>query len=424
MPKKINFITLGCSKNKVDSEYLLKQFECNGYFVDFENYTDDFDIVIINILDAKEESINTIISFIKEKQKGKLSSIIVFGCLIERYKEELTNELPEVDAFFGINSHKQILQFLDSKYNIEYENKRIITTPSHYSYLKISEGCNRRCSFCAIPIIRGRLVSKNVEDLLEEAKYLSQKGVKELILIAQDLTTYGTDLYKKNKLDYLLNKLSDINDIEWIRLHYAYPAGFPINILNTINSNEKFCKYIDIPIQHISDHVLKSMKRGISKEKTKELLYTIREKVSNVAIRTTLITGYPNETEENFAELYDFVKEFRFERLGVFGYSAEEGTAAYNIKQINSKRIINSRIQKIMKIQEKISAEVNKQHLNKKVKLIIDSKEENYYIGRTQFDSPEIDNEVFVKTKKHLNVGQFYDAFIYDSGNFELFAKV
>jgi ribosomal protein S12 methylthiotransferase len=426
---KINVITLGCSKNIVDSEILIRQLQLNNFNVIYEGNIKKSDIVIINtcgfINDAKQESIDTILNCIDLKTKGIIKKIFVTGCLSERYKEQLFKELPEVDYFTGVYQLKELLNQIGGNYHEEIKNYRTLTTPSHYAYLKIAEGCNRKCSFCIIPQIKGKYISRNIESILEEAKFLTENGVKEIILIAQDTTYYGLDLYKKQKINTLLEELSKIKKLEWIRLHYTYPMGFPYEILETIKNSSKICKYLDIPFQHISDKILKSMNRGISKIETYNIIQNIRKTIPDIALRTTLITGYPNETEEDFNELKEFVKETAFERLGVFKYSHEEGTKAYKLKDNIPEAIKEQRVEEIMHIQENISLTNNKKLIGKTMKIILDREEKDYYIGRSEYDSPEIDNEVMIKKPiKSLPIGKFLNIKITDADYFDISGEI
>ena len=404
--KKINIITLGCYKNLVDSEFLMKQLSANNLIVEHDANNTNAKIVIINtcgfINSAKQESIDTILEFVKAKEKGEIEKIFVIGCLSERYKEKLEKEIPEVAQYFGTNNIKEILQTLGLTYKKELTGKRIITTPKHYAYLKISEGCNRHCSFCAIPLMRGKHISKPIETLIDEAKYLVEKGVKELILIAQDSSYYGIDIYKKPELAKLLEKLSALNGVKWIRLHYAYPSKFPLNVIKVMKERENICKYIDIPLQHISDNMLKVMRRGINKRKILKLIDLFRKEIPDIAIRTTILVGHPGETKNDFEELKQFVKSQRFERLGIFTYSYEEDTYSYqNYKDNIPEKIKQQRADEIMEIQLQISNELNNNKIGKSLKVIIDRCEDDFYIGRTEHDSPEIDNEVLIKIENN-----------------------
>ena len=394
---KINVVTLGCSKNVYDSEVLMGQLKANNKEVVHE---DEGNIVVINtcgfIANAKEESINTILDFVQKKKDGVVDKVFVTGCLSERYKPDLQKEIPDVDQYFGTTELPNLLKALEADYQHELIGERLTTTPKNYAYLKIAEGCDRPCSFCAIPLMRGKHKSTPIDELVIEAEKLAATGVKELILIAQDLTYYGLDIYKKRNLATLLKELIKVNGIEWIRLHYAFPTGFPLDVLDVMRNESKVCNYIDIPLQHISDSVLKSMKRGFGKEKINNLLKDFRERVPGMSVRTTLIVGYPGETEENFDELKQWVKEMRFERLGCFTYSHEENTSAYLLKDDVPEEIKIKRANEIMEIQSQISWELNQEKIGKEFKVIIDRKEGNYFVGRTQFDSPDVDNEVLI----------------------------
>jgi ribosomal protein S12 methylthiotransferase len=418
---------MGCSKNLVDSEQLMRQLKDN-YDVVHESEKEDADIIIINtcgfIADAKQESIDTILNFSVAKKTGKIKKVYVMGCLSQRYKKELSAEMPEVDAFYGVNDLKDLLKTLEVDLKTQLLGERILTTPKHYAYLKIAEGCNRNCSFCAIPLIRGKNISKPIEDLIAEAEWLVKQGVKELILIAQDLTYYGMDLYKKRKLAELLEKLADVKGLEWIRLHYAYPAAFPMDVLNVMAKNDNICKYIDIPLQHINSDILASMKRNIDGNKTRELVAKMRAKVPGITIRTTLIVGYPGETYAQFEELKRFVAEAKFERLGVFTYSPEENTAADKLKDNVSAKTKEKRFSEIMELQQLISADINNAKIGKVFKTIIDRKEGEYWIGRTEFDSPEVDNEVLITSDKKLITGNFYLIKITLAEDYDLYGEI
>ncbi len=423
---KINVITLGCSKNIYDSEILMGQLKANGKEVAHEQ---DGNIVVINtcgfIDNAKEESVNTILDFVQKKKSGKVDKVYVTGCLSERYKPDLTKEIPDVDQYFGTTELPQLLNALGADYKHELIGERLTTTPKNYAYLKIAEGCDRPCSFCAIPLMRGKHRSKSIEDIIVEAEKLASNGVKELILIAQDLTYYGLDLYKKRNLAELLRCLVKVEGIEWIRLHYAFPTGFPIDVLEVMKSEPKICNYIDIPLQHISDKILKSMRRGTTKEKTTKLIQKFRDTVPNMAIRTTLIVGYPGESEEDFKILKEWVSEMRFERLGCFTYSHEENTHAFNLKDDVNSDVKKERANEIMELQSQISWELNQQKIGNVCKVVIDRKEGQYFIGRSEFDSPDVDNEVLINASKtYLKTGEFYDVVITDAADFDLYAKV
>lgn len=425
--KKINIVTLGCSKNLVDSEVLMKQLD--GHYSIVNDSNEQSDIIVINtcgfINDAKEESIDTILSAVQAKKDGITEKVIVTGCLSQRYKEQLLGEIKEVDGFFGVNDLPEILNSLKVDYKKELVGERLLTTPSHYAYLKISEGCDRNCSFCAIPLIRGKHISKPKEEIVKEVEFLAAQGVKEIMLIAQDLTWYGIDIYKKRELPGLLNQISEVKGIEWIRLHYTYPANFPSGLLKVMHSNPKICSYMDMPLQHINSRILRSMKRGLGGDKTIDLLKKIKQAVPDVALRTTLIVGYPGETEEEFNQLMDFVKDSKFERLGVFTYSPEEDTSAFRLEDDISDKVKEDRRDRLMMLQQEISYELNKQKVGCVIKVIIDKKEGDNYIGRTEFDSPEVDNEVIINEyDNNINIGEFYDVTITDSDFFDLYGKV
>ena len=420
----INIITLGCSKNLVDSEYLLRQFHSNGHQVYHDETGVDADVVILNtcgfILDAKEESINNILHYVELKRQGRIKKLIVMGCLSERYMSDLKMELPEVDGFFGVWDHQQIVQSVGAKFYHELVNDRLITTPSHYAFLKISEGCNRQCAFCAIPGIRGSQRSRSVEDLLEEAQNLAGRGARELILIAQDLTSYGMDLTGRKMLPALLEKLSKLDHVDWIRMHYAYPTGFPTRVIDIMASNPKVCNYLDIPIQHINNRILASMNRGHDRAKLEKLLYDLRGRVPGVAIRTTVLVGFPGETDAEFEELYDFVKEFRFERLGVFPYSHEEDTPADQLTDDVPEEVKQNRADRIMELQQQISLENNEKKVGQTFTVLIDREEAGYFIGRTEHDAPEVDNEVLIGKQESLRAGEFVKVLITGAGEFDL----
>ena len=429
-PKRnVNIITLGCSKNTVDSEVLMGQLSNNGFGVQHEAQNKKNDIVIINtcgfIDNAKQESIDTILKFAELKEKGKVGELYVTGCLSERYKHELEAEINGVNAYFGTSNLPDLLATLGADYKHELIGERFLTTPSHYAYFKVSEGCNRPCSFCAIPLMRGKHVSKSLEDLVKEAKFLAKNGTKELILIAQDLTYYGLDIYNKRALADLLNQLSDVEGIEWIRLQYAYPSQFPMEILPLIRDRKNICTYLDMPLQHISDAMLKSMRRGITKRRTIELVSQIRDFLPEIAIRTTLIAGYPGETDQDAEELMQFVEETRFERLGVFAYSHEEKTHAHSLIDDVPEEIKEQRIADIMEIQEGISMEKNNHKIGKTFKVLFDRKEGDYFIGRTEHDSPEVDNEVLVKADaNYIRIGDFANIKIERAEAFDLYGVI
>lgn len=424
--KKIKIITLGCSKNLVDSEALMGQIEANGLSIASEN-DDDAKVIIINtcgfINDAKEESIDTILQFAQAKNKKKVDKVYVMGCLSERYKDDLRKEIPNIDQFYGVNQMSEIINELGINYRTELIGERKITTPSHYAYLKISEGCDRTCSFCAIPGIRGKHKSKSIEDLVIESQKLADKGVKELILIAQDLTYYGFDIYKKQSLSSLLKELVKIESIKWVRLHYAYPAQFPDDVLDLMASESKICNYIDIPLQHNNDRILKSMRRGHNSNTNKQLLEKFRQKVPNLTVRSTFIVGYPGETEEEFNDLKNFIIESQLDRVGVFTYSHEENTHAFNLADDVPDEIKQARADELMQIQEEISLEKNLAKIGKQFMVLIDRKEGDFWIGRTESDSPEVDNEVIITSSDNLAIGNFYNIMIERAENFDLFGK-
>lgn len=422
---KINVVTLGCSKNVYDSEVLMGQLKANDKDVVHE---EEGNVVVINtcgfIDNAKEESINTILEYANKKAEGVVDKVFVTGCLSERYKPDLEKEIPNVDQYFGTTELPQLLKALGADYKHELIGERLTTTPKNYAYLKIAEGCDRPCSFCAIPLMRGKHVSKPIENLVEESKKLAANGVKELVLIAQDLTYYGLDLYKKRELAKLLKALVKVEGIEWIRLHYAFPTGFPMEVLDVMKEEPKVCNYIDIPLQHISDNILKSMRRGTTKAKTTQLLNDFRSKVPGMTIRTTLIVGYPGETEDDFQILKEWVKDMRFERLGCFTYSHEENTHAYALEDNVPQEIKQQRANEIMEIQSQISWELNQEKIGKEFKVVIDRKEGNYFIGRTEFDSPDVDNEVLIDaTKIYLKTGEFATVKIIEASDFDLYAE-
>ncbi|MBY0245080.1 MAG: 30S ribosomal protein S12 methylthiotransferase RimO [Sphingobacteriaceae bacterium] len=427
---KINVITLGCSKNTYDSEVLMGQLKGNNLNVVHEdNKMGKNDIVVINtcgfIDNAKQESIDTILQYSELKEAGKIGKVIVTGCLSERYKPELTAEIKNVDAFFGTNDLQNILHELGADYKHELIGERLLTTPSHFAYFKIAEGCNRPCSFCAIPLMRGKHVSREIQELVNEAKILAANGTKELILIAQDLTYYGLDIYAKRNLDELLNELAKVEGIEWIRLQYAYPSGFPMEILDAMNANDNICKYLDMPLQHITDNMLKSMRRGIDKQKTIDLVKQIRAKVPNIALRTTLICGYPGETEEDFQEMLAWVEETRFDRLGCFTYSHEEKTHAHSLVDDVPEEVKQARVEAIMELQQGISFEINQEKVGKTYKVLVDRKEGDFFIGRTEFDSPEVDNEVLIDAKTgYAAIGSFVNVKIDRAEDFDLYGQI
>lgn len=431
--KSVNVITLGCSKNLVDSEFMLRQLKAAGFEISHDS-NNESDVIIINtcgfINDAKEESVNTILHWTELKKEGKISKLYVMGCLSERYREELKTEIPEADGFYGVNDLNELLQEMNAPFRKELLSERIITTPSHYAYLKVSEGCDHQCAFCAIPSIRGKNISKPIEQLVQEAQFLAASGVKEIMLIAQDLTYYGVDIYGKKEIANLIQKLSEVDGIEWIRLHYAYPLGFPVELLDVIRENEKVCKYIDIPLQHINDRILKSMKRGLGSVNTRELVKSIRDKVPGIAIRTSIIVGFPGETAEEFNELREFIRESKFERLGVFTYSHEEKTPAYSQKDDIRPAVKARRAEQLMTLQQEISETNNKALHGSILKVIIDRKEDFTLFGRTEFDSPEVDNEVIINTtgipQKDISsyIGKFVKVRITGSDIYDLYGDI
>jgi ribosomal protein S12 methylthiotransferase len=426
---RVNVITLGCSKNMVDSEILMHQLKENKFDV-IHDSEDDANIVIINtcgfIDRAKEESINTILQYAEEKMEGNIEKLYVTGCLSERYKSDLEREIPEVDAYFGTMELPALLEKLEADYKQDLIGERMLLTPPHYAYLKISEGCNRTCSFCAIPLMRGKHISRTIESLVAETKNLAKNGVKEIMLIAQELTYYGLDIYKKRALSELLEALNGVEGIEWIRLHYAYPSKFPTEVFDSIQALPKVCKYLDMPLQHISDNVLKNMRRQISKAETTDLIRIAREKVPGIALRTTFLVGFPGETEEDFQELLSFVKAMRFERVGVFQYSHEENTSAHEMEDDVPAEIKEERTNRLMELQREISAELNQDKIGNKMRVLIDRKESGYFVGRSEFDSPEVDNEVLIEAKKdtYLRIGDFANVSIIDSTEYDLFAEL
>jgi ribosomal protein S12 methylthiotransferase len=427
---KVNVVTLGCSKNIFDSEVMMAQLVANKFEVEHEAQQDDSEIVIINtcgfIDHAKQESIDTIMRFAEAKNDGMVDKVYVTGCLSERYKADLISEIPEVDAFFGTKELPNLMKTLKADYKHELIGERLLTTPTHFAYFKIAEGCDRPCSFCAIPIMRGKHVSTPMEDLVTQAKSLAAKGVKELMLIAQDLTYYGLDIYKKRALADLISKLKDVDGIEWIRLHYAYPSGFPMDVLDEMNASKTVCNYLDIPLQHGSTKILQAMRRGITREKTEELIKNIRAVVPGIAIRTTLIAGYPGETEEDFQEMYDFVERSRFDRLGVFTYSHEDNTHAFNFEDDVPEEVKKERADKIMELQSGISYELNQLKIGKTFKVLFDRVEGDYFIGRTEFDSPEVDNEVLVKknAETYVRLGDFANVKITNADHYDLYGDL
>ena len=423
---KINVVTLGCSKNLYDSEVLISQLKANNKNVVHEG---DGNIVVINtcgfIDNAKQQSIDTILEYSDKKNQGKIDKLYVTGCLSERYKDDLEKEIPDVDKYFGTTDLPHLLKHLRADYKSELIGERFLSTPKNYAYLKISEGCDRKCSFCAIPLMRGKHKSRSMEDIVQEAKKMASQGVKELILIAQELTYYGLDLYKERSISKLLKKLCDLEGIEWVRLHYAYPSGFPNELIDTIKKEEKICNYLDIPLQHISDEILKSMRRGSTKLKTNNLITNLRKQIPEISIRTTLIVGYPGETKTHFKELCDWVKEMKFERLGCFKYSHEENTHAYNLVDDVTEIEKQRRLEKIMSIQKEISRELNQKKIGNEIRCLIDRFESGYYIGRSEYDSPDVDNNILIKSDNiHLRIGEFYNVIIDDASDYDLFGSI
>ena len=426
---KVNVVTLGCSKNIYDSELLMGQLKANRFEVEHESRSDDSEIVIINtcgfIDNAKQESIDTILRYVDAKDNGQVSKVYVTGCLSQRYGAELEKEIPEVDAWFGTRDLPRLLKTLKADYKHELVGERLLTTPAHFSYFKISEGCDRPCSFCAIPLMRGGNVSTPMEELVQQAKILANKGTKELLLIAQDSTYYGLDLYRERKLAELMQRLSDVEGIEWIRLHYAFPGGFPTDVLDVMRERSNICNYLDMPLQHISDSMLKSMRRGTTKQKTTDLVNMIRDKVPGIALRTTLIAGYPGETDADHQEMCEWVNETRFDRLGIFTYSHEEDTHAYKLNDDVPSEVKQERAENVMDIQQSISATLNQEKVGKEFKVLFDRREGDYYIGRTEHDSPEVDNEVLVETKDtYLRIGDFANVKITRAEEFDLFGTL
>ena len=423
---KINVVTLGCSKNIYDSEVLMGQLKASGKDVVHEDKNDEGNIVVINtcgfIGKAKEESVDTILHYVEKKEAGDVDKVFVTGCLSERYKPDLEKEITDVDQYFGTHDLPNLLKVLGADYKHELIGERLTTTPKHYAYLKIAEGCDRPCSFCAIPLMRGNHKSTPIEDLVIEVEKLAQKGIKEIMLIAQDLTYYGLDIYKKRALAMLLKALVKVDGIEWIRMHYAFPTGFPMDVLEVMKNEPKVCNYLDIPLQHINTEILKSMKRGTSHEKTTALIRKFRDVVPNMAIRTTLIVGYPGETEAQFQELKDWVEEMRFERMGAFEYSHEENTGAFVLEDDVSADVKFRRVNEIMEIQSQISWEINQQKIGKIFTCLFDRKEGNYFYGRTEFDSPDVDNDVLVDAREHyIKIGEFIPVKIHEAGDFDLY---
>lgn len=426
---KVNVITLGCSKNLVDSEVLMGQLRANEMNVTHESDKNDANIIIINtcgfIDNAKQESIDTILQYADEKEAGNIDKLYVTGCLSQRYKDSLEAEIPQVDAYFGTLELPQLLKTLEADYKHELIGERLLTTPKHYAYFKIAEGCNRPCSFCAIPLMRGKHMDRSIEDLVRDARRLASMGTKELVLIAQDLTYYGLQHYGERKLAELLRQLSDVNGIEWIRMQYAYPSQFPMDALDVMAERENICKYLDMPLQHISDNMLKTMRRGISKRRTIELVDTIRQRVPDIALRTTLIAGHPGETQQDFEELYDFVEKTRFDRLGIFTYSHEENTHSFSLADDVPAEVKQERADAIMELQQGISLELNEARVGQTYKVLFDRKESGYFVGRTQYDSPEVDNEVLVPAaNQYVRLGDFANVRITDSTDFDLYGEV
>ncbi len=425
---KVNIITLGCSKNMVDSEVLSGQLIANEIDVVHENAKKDHNIVVINtcgfIEKAKEESINTILEQVELKRRGKLDKVYVTGCLSERYKSNLEEEIPEVDAYFGTMELPMILKQFDADYKNELIGERLLATPQHYAYMKISEGCNRTCSFCAIPLMRGQHVSRPIESLVDEAKRLVDRGVKEVMLIAQELTYYGLDIYKKRELPKLLHALADVKGLEWIRLHYAYPSKFPMDIIDAVSERDNICNYLDMPLQHAANNMLKAMKRQITREEMEDLIGAIRAKNPNICLRTTLIAGFPGETREDVEELKTFLQKMRFDRVGIFTYSHEEGTSAHDLVDDVPQEEKEERAQEIMEVQQEISLEKNQEKVGKTFKVLIDKREAGRYIGRTEFDSVEVDNEVVISTSKRLKVGEFVHVKITKAYDYDIEGEV
>lgn len=426
---KVNVVTLGCAKNTFDSEVMMAQLKANKFDVEHESQQDDASIVIINtcgfIDNAKQESIDTILRYADAKNEGLVDKVYVTGCLSERYKDELEIEIPEVDAFFGTRDLPRLLKTLKADYKHELVGERLLTTPAHYAYFKIAEGCDRPCSFCAIPLMRGQHVSTPMEDLLTSAKKLAAGGVKELLLIAQDLTYYGLDIYKKRNLAELVDRLSDVEGIDWIRLHYAFPSGFPMDVLDVMKNRSNVCNYLDMPLQHGSTKILQSMRRGITREKTEALVDQIRQKVPEIAMRTTLIAGYPGETQADFEEMYSFVERTRFDRLGIFTYSHEENTHAYSLNDDVPAELKRQRADDIMELQSGISYALNQQKIGNTYKVLFDRAEGDYFIGRSEFDSPEVDNEVLVKKSEgYVRIGDFSNVAITSADHYDLYGKL
>jgi ribosomal protein S12 methylthiotransferase len=426
---KVNVVTLGCAKNIFDSEVMMAQLRANRFEVEHESEKEDAEIVIINtcgfIDNAKEESINTILAWAGEKQKGRVEKLYVTGCLSERYRPELERDIPEVDAFFGTRELPRLLKTLKADYKHELVGERLLTTPAHYAYFKISEGCDRPCSFCAIPLMRGKHVSTPLEELEKQARSLAANGTRELILIAQDLTYYGLDIYRDRKLPDLLRRLADVEGIDWIRLQYAFPSGFPLEVLDVMREHPSVCNYLDMPLQHATTRMLKAMRRGITREKTDELIDTIRDRVPGIALRTTLIAGYPGETEEDFEEMLEWVKLKRFDRLGVFTYSHEENTHAYLSADDVPDEVKKERAERIMEAQSEISLELNQAKVGREFRVLVDRKEGDAWLGRTEYDSPEVDNEVIIRSpENYLRMGDFVQVRVTDADHYDLYADV
>jgi len=427
---KINVVTLGCAKNIFDSEVMMSQLKANNYEVEHESQSEDSAIVIVNtcgfIDSAKEESVNTIIQFAEAKEAGLIEKLFVTGCLSERYKDDLEKEIPDVDKYFGTKDLPKLLKVLRADYKKELVGERLLTTPSHYAYFKIAEGCDRPCSFCAIPLMRGKHVSTPMEELVESAKKLVANGTKEILLIAQDLTFYGLDIYKERKLAELLDTLAQIDGLDWIRLHYAYPSGFPMDVIEVMKKHDNICNYLDMPLQHGSTKVLKDMRRGITREKTTKLIQDIRAIIPDITIRTTLIAGYPGETEEDFEEMMQWIEEMKFERLGIFPYSHEENTHAFNFEDDVPQDVKQKRAEDVMELQAGISWELNQSRIGKTYKVLFDKVEDGYFVGRTEFDSPEVDNEVLVPVSEenHIRIGDFATIEITSADHYDLFGKL
>jgi ribosomal protein S12 methylthiotransferase len=426
---KVNVVTLGCSKNLVDSEVLMGQLRASKFDVEHEGAGDDHQIVIINtcgfVENAKQESIDTILRYAAAKKEGAVEKLYVTGCLSERYKKDLEKEIPEVDAYFGTRELPKILKTLKADYRQELVGERLLTTPQHYAYFKISEGCDRPCSFCAIPLMRGKHISVPVEELVQRARSLAKNGTRELLMIAQDLTYYGLDIYKKRELARLLDAVSDVEGIDWIRLHYAFPSGFPMDVLDVMNTKKNICRYLDMPLQHISDNMLQSMRRGITKQKTIDIVNRIRDKVPGIAIRTTLIAGYPGETEKDHEEMLKWVEETRFDRLGIFTYSHEENTHAYNLVDDVPEKVKKARADAVMAVQQEISFQLNQKRIGKEFNVLVDRKEGEFYVGRTEFDSPDVDNEVLIPaSQSYLRIGDFARVKVTEASDFDLYASL